>query len=169
MKTLIFLLFLLGSTVGAGLSKGWKETSLRAEGFDCSVPVNLQSYSVPERCFVPPLEIEEKIELPPKPGFAITSEDVHAISGAVCSATISRFRGYCGAYLHWKFMDVPEVEASKEVSVEECRKAYTQHTYEASDGKILRVEPGESVLYQFIEDGSITVLGYNTFCQGVKL
>ena len=37
MKTLIFLLFLVGST--ADLSKGWKETSLRAEGFDCSVPV----------------------------------------------------------------------------------------------------------------------------------
>ena len=35
MKTLIFLLFLVGSTVGAGLSKGGKETSLRAEGFDC--------------------------------------------------------------------------------------------------------------------------------------
>ena len=114
MKTLIFLLFLEGSTVGAKLAKGWRETSLRAEGFDCSVPVNLQSYSVPERCFVPPLEIKEKIELPPKPGFGITSEDVHAISGAVCSATISHFRGYSGAYLHWKFMDVPEVEASRE-------------------------------------------------------
>ena len=50
--------------------------------------------------------------------------------------------------------------------MDECRKAYTQHTYEASDGKILRIEPGD---YQFIEDGSITVLGYNTYCQGVKL
>ena len=38
-KTLIFLLFLVGSTVGADLSKGWKETSRHAEGFDCSVPV----------------------------------------------------------------------------------------------------------------------------------
>ena len=55
------------------------------------------------------------------------------------------------------------------MSVEECQKVYTQHTYEASDGKILRVEPGESMLYQFIEDGSITVVGYNTICQGVKL
>ena len=66
-------------------------------------------------------------------------------------------------------MDVPEVEASREVSVEECRKAYTQHTFEASAGRLLRVEPGESVLYQYVEDGSITVLGYNTFCKGVKL
>ena len=66
-------------------------------------------------------------------------------------------------------MDVPEVEVSREVSVEECRKAYTQHTFEASDGKILRVEPGEVVLYQYVEDGSITVLGYNTYCKGVNL
>ena len=66
-------------------------------------------------------------------------------------------------------MDVPEVEVSREVSVEECRKDYTQHTFEASDGKILRVEPGEVVLYQYVEDGSITVLGYNTYCKGVNL
>ena len=55
----------------------------------------------------------------------ITSEDVHEMFGAVCSATISRFREYFGAYSHWKFMDVPEVEVSREVSVEECQKAYT--------------------------------------------
>ena len=66
-------------------------------------------------------------------------------------------------------MDVPEVEISREVSMEECQKAYTKHTFEASDGKILRVEPGEVVLYQFVEDGSITVVGYNTYCKGVNL
>ena len=169
MRAMLFLLFIIGSTGGTGIDKDWKETSLRAEGFDCSVPTNLQSYSIPERCFIPALKPAEKIELPSKPGFVITSEDVHEISGAVCSATISRFSGYCGAYSHWKFMDVLEAEVSREVSVEECLKAYMQHTFEASDGKLLRVEPGESVLYQYVDDGSITVLWYNTFCQGVKL
>ena len=169
MRAMLFLLFIIGSTGGTGIDKDWKETSLLAEGFDCSVPTNLQSYSIPERCFIPALKPAEKIELPSKPGFVITSEDVHEISGAVCSATISRFRGYCGAYSHWKFMDVLEAEVSREVSVEECLKAYMQHTFEASDGKLLRVEPGESVLYQYVEDGFITVLGYNTFCKGVKL
>ena len=168
MKAMLFVLFLVGFTGGMEV-KNWKETSLKAKGFDCSVPMNLQSYSIPERCFVPALKPEEKIVLPSKPGFVLTSKDVHEMTGAVCSATISRFRGFCGAYSHWKFMDVPEVEVSREVSLEECRKAYTQHTFEASDGKILRVEPGEVVLYQYVEDGSITVLGYNTYCKGVNL
>ena len=169
MKAMLFVLFLVGCTGGTETVKNWKETSLKAEGFDYSVPMNLQSYSIPERCFVPALKPVEKVVLPSKPGFVLTSEDVHEMTSAVCSATISRFRGYCGAYSHWKFMDVPEVEVSREVSVEECRKAYTQHTFETSDGKILRVEPGKVVLYQYVEDGSITVLGYNTFCKGVKL
>ena len=170
MRAMLLLLFIVGATGGAEIAKNWKETSLRAKGFDCGVPVNLQSYSIPEKgCFVPALKPAEKIELQSKPGFVITSEDVHEMFSAVCSATISRFRGYCGAYSHWKFMDVPEVEVSREVSVEECRKAYTQHTFEASDGKILRIKPGDSLLYQYVEDGSITVLGYNTFCKGVKL
>ena len=169
MRAMLLLLFIVGYTGGTGIVKYWKETSLQAEGFDCGVPINLQSYNIPERCFIPELKPIEKIVLPLNLGFVITSEDVHEISGAVCFATISRFRGYCGAYSHWKFMDVPEVEVSREVSVEECRKAYTQHTFETSDGKILRVEPGKVVLYQYVEDGSITVLGYNTFCKGVKL
>ena len=66
-------------------------------------------------------------------------------------------------------MDVPEVETSRGVSMEECRQAYTKHTFKASDGKVLKVEPGEELLYQFVEDGSITVLGYNTYCKGVNL
>ena len=164
MKAMLFIWLLFGCTGGMEV-KTWKETSLEVAGFDCSVPSNLQSYNIHERCFYPALKPEEKTILPSQPGFVLTSEDVHEMTGAVCSATISRFRGYCGAYSHWKFMDVPEVEVSREVSVEECRKAYTQHTFEASDGKILKVEPGEVVLYQYVEDGSITVLGYNTYCK----
>ena len=169
MKTLICILMLIGLTFGAEVPRGWKETSLLAEEFDCSVPINLQTYSIPERCFLPPLETEETVELSPTPGFVLASEDIHAISGAVCSATVSRFLGYCEAYSHWKFMDVPEVEIAKDVSVEECRKAYTEHIFAAPDGKSLKVEPGDSVLYQFIEDRSITVHRYNTYCQGVIL
>ena len=95
--------------------KTWKETSFEVAGFDCAVPSNLQSYYLPSRCFYPALKPEEKKIIPTQPGFVLTSEDVHEMTGAVCSATISRFRGYCGAYSHWKFMDVPEVETSKGV------------------------------------------------------
>ena len=66
-------------------------------------------------------------------------------------------------------MDVPEVEVSQEVSLKECKRASLKNEYVAGDSKILRVTPGDSVLYQFVEDGSISVNRYNTYCQGVKL
>ena len=84
MRAMLLLLFIVGYTGGTGIVKYWKETSLQAEGFDCGVPINLQSYNIPERCFIPELKPIEKIVLPSNPGFVITSEDVHEISGAVC-------------------------------------------------------------------------------------
>ena len=66
-------------------------------------------------------------------------------------------------------MDVPEVKASQEVSLEECKRASLKNEYVAGDCKVLRVTPGDSVLYQFVEDGSITVNSFNTYCLGVGL
>ena len=70
MKAMLFVLFLVGCTGGTETVKNWKGTSLKAEGFDCGVPMNLQSYSILERCFVPALKPVEKIVLPSKPDFA---------------------------------------------------------------------------------------------------
>jgi len=39
----------------------------------------------------------------------------------------------------------------------------------APDGKIMNVEMDEEILYQYVEDGSITVHPSYTYCTGVKL
>ena len=39
-------------------------------------------------------------------------------------------------------MDVLEVQASQEVSLEECKRASLKNEYVAGDGKVLRVTPG---------------------------
>ena len=39
----------------------------------------------------------------------------------------------------------------------------------APDGKTMPVEMDEEILYQYVEDGSITVHPSNTYCTGVKL
>ena len=41
--------------------------------------------------------------------------------------------------------------------------------FRTPDGKKIPIAPGDSVLYQFIEDGSITVHPTNTYCEGVSL
>ena len=109
----------------------------------------------------------EKLTVP-QPAWILGEEYVHEISGVVCSATISRFRGYCGAYSHWKFMDVPEIEADEPVTLEQCMSA-SKGWYNSPDGEKVKIAPGETILYQYIEDGSITVHPTNTYCQGVSL
>ena len=65
-------------------------------------------------CFIPKEKLSEKLAAM-QPAWILGEEYVHELSGVVCSTTISRFRGYCGAYLHWKFMDVPEIESDEPV------------------------------------------------------
>ena len=59
-------------------------------------------------------------------------------------------------------MDVPEVELSILVTPSECLQARKQNKFIAPDGKTLNIVPGQSVVYAFVEDGSITVDSTNT-------
>ena len=66
-------------------------------------------------------------------------EYVHELSSVVCTATISSFKGYCGAYLHWKFMDVPEGGGGDEpVTLEQCMAA-KKGFYNSPDGKKMKI------------------------------
>jgi len=65
-------------------------------------------------------------------------------------------------------MDVPEIEADEPVTLEQCMAA-KKGFYNAPDGKRVSIAAGETILYQFIEDGSITVHPTNTYCEGVTL
>jgi len=103
-----------------------------------------------------------------QPAWILGEEYVHELSGVVCSTTISRFWGYCGAYSHWKFMDVPEIESKVPVTLEQCMSV-KKGFYNSPDGKRVQISPGETILYQYIEDGSITVHPTNTYCEGVSL
>ena len=65
-------------------------------------------------------------------------------------------------------MDLPEIEADKPVTLEQCMAA-KKGFFRTPDGKQVPIAPGETVLYQYIEDGSITVHPTNTYCEGVSL
>ena len=122
---------------------------------------------LPEECFIPKEKVPEKLTVAEN-DWILGEEYVHELSGVVCSATISCFRGYCGAYSHWKFMDVPEIEGDEPVTLEQCMTA-KKGFYNSPDGKQVHISPGETILYQYIEDGLITVHPTNTYCEGVSL
>ena len=65
-------------------------------------------------------------------------------------------------------MDVPEIESDEPVTLEQCMSA-KKGFYNSPDGKRVQIAPGETILYQYIEDGSISVHPTNTFCEGVSL
>ncbi len=145
----------------------WRESPFKLQVFDCSKPSAINTFHLPEDCFIPKEEVKKK-PAPVKEAWILGEEYVHEFSGVVCTTTISRFRGYCSAYSHWKFMDVPEVEAEEPVTLEQCFAA-KKGSYKSPDGKKMRISPGETIFYQFVEDGSIKVHPTNTYCTGVSL
>lgn len=147
----------------------WQESPHQIRIHDCNIPVSLRKYVIPADCMmtsskIPMKNLKERIS-----GTIVVEEQIQAISGAVCVATKSQFRGYCGAYSHWKFMSVPEIEVGINVSPQICQKALREKQFMAPDGKMLSVDLDEELLYQYVEDGSITVQESNTYCTGVRL
>lgn len=61
-------------------------------------------------------------------------------------------------------MDVPEVEAEQEVTLDQCLAARNKGFYTARDGKKMKIAPGGTIIYQYVEDGSITLHLTNTYC-----
>ena len=59
-------------------------------------------------------------------------------------------------------MSVPEIEVEISVSPQVCQKALREKQFVAPDGKIMDVKMDEEILYQYVEDGSITVHPSNT-------
>ena len=60
------------------------------------------------------------------------------------------------------------IKADEPVTLEQCMSA-KKGFFKTPDRKRIPIAPGDSVLYQFIEDGSIMVHPTNTYCQGVSL
>ena len=50
-----------------------------------------------------------------------------------------------------------------------CQRALCKQQFETPDGKILSVEMVKELIYNFVEDGSITVKTNNTYCEGIRL
>ena len=145
-KTMLTLMLLLATFMKVEGNDEWRESPFRVRAYDCTIPGVINKLHLPESCFIPEEKLREKLTVP-QPAWILGEEYVHEISGVVCSATISRFRGYCGAYSHWKFMDVPEIEADEPVTLEQCMSA-SKGWYNSPDGEKVKIAPGETILYQ---------------------
>ena len=167
LRTMITLMLLLASIMKVEGNSDWSESLFSIQSFDCTTPAMINKLRLPDECFIPKEKLPKKLAVS-KLAWILGEKYVQELSCVVCSATISCFRGYCGAYSHWKFMDVPKIESDKLVTLEQCMTA-KKGFYNSPDGKRVQISPGETILYQYIEDGSITVHPTNTYCEGVSL
>ena len=97
-----------------------------AQLFNCGVPGKIQLLQIPETC-EERSEEGEKATL--RETFVMSPRKLKKTSGVTCPATVSKFRGYCGAYSYWKFQQTPIVK----------KKAYQSHLRSAT-------KPGEKGL-----------------------
>ena len=122
LRTMITLMLFITSICTVEGNSDWRESAFKIQAFDCNTPKMINKLHLPDVCFIPEKKLPEKLAAA-RPAWILGEEYVHELSGVVCSATISRFQEYCGAYSHWKFMDVPEIEAEEPVTLEQCRSA----------------------------------------------
>ena len=152
MKLGMLLLMLFTCATGAARWKDdtqCKETTHQIKVNDCNIPISLRKYVIPEHCLTSGFTPNTNMMQEKLPGTIIVKERIDSISGAVCVARKSQFRGYCGAYSHWKFMQVPEIEVGINVSPQVCQKALREKQFVAPDGKIMDVKMDEEILYQY--------------------
>ena len=114
---MLMLILLLASITKVEGNSDWQESPFNIQSFDCSTPAMINKLHLPEECFIPKEKMPEKLTVACE-AWILGEKYVHELSGVVCSATISSFRGYCGAYSHWKFMDIPEIEGDEPVTLE---------------------------------------------------
>ena len=131
----LLYLLLITKNVNGVSDKEYEESPHFLSTYDCGAPSAMRRLVLPARCMMPKLEKGTSAGSLLLSGSIVQEERVRTTQGAVCSASKSQFRGYCGAYSHWKFQEVLEVEITFSVSSEECERAYITKKYLAPDGK----------------------------------
>ena len=98
----------------------------------------------------------------------MTPRKVRTSSGVRCSAIPSEFRGYCGAYSHWKFQSVPRVKQMVPVDMDTLLKAWKSSRIKLPDGSTCSIQVGEVVKLDYVPSGEIIVGRYKTLFIGSR-
>ena len=124
-------------------------------------------YQFPKRC----LELETVLLSHKKrfPGILVTPRKIQTFIEVKCSAVSSEFRGYCGAYSHWKFQSVPRVKQIVPVDMETCWKAWKSSQVRLPDESTCNIRVGEVVKLDYIPSGELIVVRYKTSCVGSQV
>ena len=148
------------------LSKEQRLSKYKAQLFDCGVPGKIQVLQIPETCDE---DSEGDESTPLRKRYVVSPRKLKKTSGVSCRASVSEFRGYCGAYSHWKFPQIPVIEKSVPVTLEICNRAWREGIVTLLDLTSRKIRVGDCVLFDFVSQGIIRVDSQVTSCQGTQM
>ena len=94
--------------------KDQQPSKYTAQLFDCGLPGKIQLLQIPETCDGASNEGEMATL---QETFVLSPRKLKKASSVSCRASVSKFRGYCGAYSHWKFQQTPIIKKSVPVTL----------------------------------------------------
>ena len=101
--------------------------------------------------------------------YILSPRKLKKTSGVSCHTSVSEFCGYCGKYSHWKFQQTPVIEKSLHVTPEICNRAWREGIVTLPDLTSHSIRVGDSVLFDYVPQGSIRVDSQVTSCQGTQV
>jgi len=89
----------------------------------------------------------------------------------MCEKRVSSISLYCGAFSHTKMIEPPDIMKPERVPRAMCADVADSRILNTEDGRQLKVDLDEEVVYKFTAAGAVTVSGTNANCEGglVKL
>ena len=148
------------------LSKKQRQSKYKAQLFDCGVPGKIQVLQISETCSEDSnkggMNLLRKM-------YILSPRKLKKASGVSCRASVLEFCGYCGAYSHWKFQQFPVIKKSVPVTLEICNRARREGIVTLPDLTTRSIRVGDSVLYDYVQQGIIRVDSQVTSCQGTQV
>ncbi len=87
----------------------------------------------------------------------------------VCERKISTITAVCGAFSHSKLVEPPDILKPVKVKKADCQDVADTKMLTTEDGRQLKASLGTTVIYKFIDSGSVTLSANNVACEGGEM
>ena len=165
---LIFGLLIPNPTVfGANIMEQYKGSGKFLEYYDCTKPRDVFRMQEPEECQGKREETVTKFRH--STAILLAPKIQWKVEGFRCTSAISEFKGYCGAYSHFKWSEVPKIKRNVKVTGRQCLEARIKGSLLTPDNKRIAVRMGETTIHPYFATGDIKHYGENLACDGLRV
>ena len=89
--------------------------------------------------------------------------------GIRCAQRVLSITAVCGAFSHTKLVAPPDVLQPQMVPQRECAEMSQSFILTTEDQRQIRISPGQTITYKYVEAGSVAVSEANVACEGGEI